>query len=1839
MQLINIHIVPLVAVELSNDLRDNYTIDRQKPHREEWPPNQPSSIVNLALIHYKSTLIQQELNENYDRCKEGASYVSKLMGLHSNITTDIKKLFTPDAATKLPRRVLIEGAPGIGKTVLAKEIAYKWANGEILNEYKLMFVLYLRDPRLHSVTSINELLQLFTSENTPDLQKYVKKFGGANVAFVFDGFDEYPVALQENSFIADLVKGVRDGEMFFNSAVIITSRPTATLFLHNIVDRRIEILGFPREEQDRYISFSLGQSLDKKHDLEKYLKQHPMIDNLCYIPLYLAILVYLSQQDGLPETLTEMNESFIINTIYRCLERNKLSPSGVVKKLTDFPTYIVEFIYKLARLAFNGLQDNQLVFTIDKIKEVCPEVDTISGAINGYGLLQAVQHYPKRGAGRTTSVNFLHFTMQEYLAALHVSTLYIDEQLILMKGTFWDGPFNFMWMMYVGIVGVKSEAFTSFICRHGISDIVNMYNDKRKCLHLFQCYMEAKSDKIPKAISFIFTNGKITLTNTTLLPHHISSLIFFMSASSVKQWKILELNDCNLGDTGMDSLLEHIIKNDENISTLEYVDLSGNNSSPWGVYCAIIRHCCVDSLTLFGDEGMKEFVEEITESLQANVKLQSLTLYKIGRNGLQSMKEILNNITTLNELNMSWESKGTRIIHYKYNSTSNHEGVVDINILCDRYHECSSEVINMSNEGINDDAVYLITFGLHNNTTVKKLDLSCNNITDDGAFAISNCLQCNSTLKELNLSQNFITSGGMSHLSKYINQVTPLEYVDLSGNFSSPWGVYCAIIRHSSATSLTLCGDKGMKYYVKNIKDGLQRNATLQLLTVCASTRMNVIGNFKRPQNRLVVEGRLNFTNDDEKLNHNRVVNVKILYDGLNERLPQTIDLSNLAVNDDAVCLIAFGLHNNTTVKKLDLSYNNITDDGAVIISNSLKLNRTINELDLSRNSIGFRGMSDLSECIKHSTLLEYVDLSGNKLSPWGVYCAMIRFYCVNSLTLCGDEEMQDYTNEIADSLETNTKLQSLTLCKIGRIGVRSIKGVLDDNTTLQELNMTWKSKGTIIIHRQLIHNSSNGYEGVVDINILYDGDHKCSSEVINMSNEGINDDAVYLITFGLYNNKTIKKLDLSCNDITDDGVVVISNCLKYNNTLKELNLSQNHISSKGMSHLSKWIKHISPLEYVDLSGNLSSPWDVYCTIIRDCCLTRLTLCGDEGMKYNVKNMRDSLQTNKTLQLLTLCTSTSSAVKGDYKRPLVIEGKLNFINDDGKINNRVVNVKMLYDGLTRCSPESIILSHSDIDDDAVCLIAFGLCNNTAVKEIDLLGNKISVNGMTWLSEYLKYTTSLEYVDLSGNKSSPWGVYCAIIEHCCVNSLTLCGDKGMNEYVKKLTKSLQTNTTLRLLTLCNVESHAGMLIVNNLLINNTTLKEFSLSWNNEGTKIVCRNLRFDKMRKITLTECPRPFTLFKKDINDLIVYLLCGIYKTTVQKLDISLNRITDDGTICISDFLQHGSGVLKELDLSCNQISLGGMNNLSKCIQHAIPLEYVDLSENNSSPWGVYCAIIRHCYVNGLTLCGDEGMEEYVKEIVYSLETNKTLQSLTLCKIGRNGLQLTKNVLDNNTTLKELNMTWKSKGTTIIHRQLIQNEFNSSNGYERVVDINILYDGDHKCSSEVINMSGKGIDDDAVCLITFGLYNNTTVQKLDLSCNKVTDDGAVAIMECLKTNNTIQELNLSCNRITSKEAKQMAKVIRVNKHLCKFNVSQNPIRDDGVMYISDSLKHNNTLLELNLSSTGITDEVVEAITEAIQINVALQNLDLSQNYISDNGMIVISDYFRKSNTLRELHWL
>jgi len=73
-----------------------------------------------------------------------------------------------------------------------------------------------------------------------------------------------------------------------------------------------------------------------------------------------------------------------------------------------------------------------------------------------------------------------------------------------------------------------------------------------------------------------------------LLPNHVSSLVSFLSHSSI-HLKVLQLKNCNYGDIGMNILEQYITDNKETTCTLEYIDLTGNNSSPWNVYFSVIK--------------------------------------------------------------------------------------------------------------------------------------------------------------------------------------------------------------------------------------------------------------------------------------------------------------------------------------------------------------------------------------------------------------------------------------------------------------------------------------------------------------------------------------------------------------------------------------------------------------------------------------------------------------------------------------------------------------------------------------------------------------------------------------------------------------------------------------------------------------------------------------------------------------------------------------------------------------------------------------------------------------------------------------------------------------------------------------------------------------------------------------------------------------------------------------------------------------------------------------------------------------------------------------------------
>ena len=178
-----------------------------------------------------------------------------------------------------------------------------------------------------------------------------------------------------------------------------------------------------------YIQTALQDNDDKVKVLTLYLQSNPTINALCYIPLNMTILLCLAEDgiENLPKTQTDMYKKFIEMTILHFIQKIDTQVSKVITSIVELPHPHDKVFEELTRLAYNALKIDKPVFELKEIKEVCPNLAVISSNWNGLGLLKAVQHFNAE-IGNVT-FHFLHFSIQEYMAALYISMLSHHKQI------------------------------------------------------------------------------------------------------------------------------------------------------------------------------------------------------------------------------------------------------------------------------------------------------------------------------------------------------------------------------------------------------------------------------------------------------------------------------------------------------------------------------------------------------------------------------------------------------------------------------------------------------------------------------------------------------------------------------------------------------------------------------------------------------------------------------------------------------------------------------------------------------------------------------------------------------------------------------------------------------------------------------------------------------------------------------------------------------------------------------------------------------------------------------------------------------------------------------------------------------------------------------------------------------------------------------------------------------------------------------------------------------------------------------------------------------------------
>ena len=254
---------------------------------DKWPPTPGQEYVTLAVVEgscsCRDEYIGQILQGNVQDilCSQKEISVKHILDLGDSLTT--------------LNLVLVEGAPGIGKSTLAWELCRKWEEFSCMQQYSLVVLLRLREEEVQKVANVSQLFFSYESDDKATLVKEVLKRRGNGILFILDGFDELPKALQQKGFILNLIKGL----VLPASTVLVTSRPSATAELLTSChpQKRVEILGFTQESVEAYARSIFSSDPTK---LEKFLayisiSNNPAINSLMYVPLNAAIIVQIYQ--------------------------------------------------------------------------------------------------------------------------------------------------------------------------------------------------------------------------------------------------------------------------------------------------------------------------------------------------------------------------------------------------------------------------------------------------------------------------------------------------------------------------------------------------------------------------------------------------------------------------------------------------------------------------------------------------------------------------------------------------------------------------------------------------------------------------------------------------------------------------------------------------------------------------------------------------------------------------------------------------------------------------------------------------------------------------------------------------------------------------------------------------------------------------------------------------------------------------------------------------------------------------------------------------------------------------------------------------------------------------------------------------------------------------------------------------------------------------------------------------------------------------------------------------------------------------------------------------------
>ncbi|XP_040921045.1 NLR family CARD domain-containing protein 3-like [Toxotes jaculatrix] len=671
------------------------------------------------------------------------------------------------------RTVMTKGVAGIGKTVLTQKLTLDWAEDKANQDIHFTFPFTFRELNVlkEKKFSLVELVHHFFTETK---EAGLCRFEDVQVLFIFDGLDECRLPLDfhnteiltdvtESTSVDVLLTNLIRGKLLPSARLWITTRPAAANQIPpDCVDMVTEVRGFTDPQKEDYFRKRFRDE-EQAGRIISHIKTSRSLHIMCHIPVFCWITATVLEDvlesrevGGLPKTLTEMYIHFLV-------VQSKLKKVKYDRGSETDPHWSPEtrkMMESLGKLAFEQLQKGNLIFYESDLTEC--GIDIRAASVYSGVFTQVFKE--ERGLYQDKVFCFVHLSLQEFLAALHVHLTFISSGVNLLSGEQTkfkkskllqmnvklkhlhqravdkalqssNGHLDLFLRFLLGLSLETSEKLLrGLLTQTGSGSETNQKTAKyikkkinenlspEKSINLFHCLNELKDHSLQEQIQQSLSSGR--LSTDELSPAQWSALVFIL-LSSEKDLDVFDLKKYPASEEALLRLLPVVKASSK--ALLSGCNLTGRSCNSLASVLSS-QSCSLRELDLSNNNLQDSGVELLSAGLKSpycTLETLRLGVCHLARRSCEALSSVLSsqssNLKYLDLSNNDLQDSGVKLLSAALKTS-----------------HCRLEILRLSGCRVTEEGCKSLVSALKSNpSSLRELDLSYNHPGDSGVKLLS----------------------------------------------------------------------------------------------------------------------------------------------------------------------------------------------------------------------------------------------------------------------------------------------------------------------------------------------------------------------------------------------------------------------------------------------------------------------------------------------------------------------------------------------------------------------------------------------------------------------------------------------------------------------------------------------------------------------------------------------------------------------------------------------------------------------------------------------------------------------------------------------------------------------------------------------------------------------------------------------------------------------------------------------------------------------------------------------------------------------------------------------